>query len=54
MKKIRKLLKWKPKINIKQGIKKILTEIDYWKKAPVWTPKNISIETKDWFKYIKN
>lgn len=54
MKKIRKLLKWKPKINIEQGIKKILTEIDYWKKAPVWTPKNISIETKDWFKYIKN
>ena len=54
MKKIRKILKWKPKININQGIKKILSEIEYWKKAPVWTPKNISIETKDWFKYIKD
>ncbi|MDB3920191.1 GDP-mannose 4,6-dehydratase [Candidatus Pelagibacter sp.] len=54
MKKIKKILKWKPKISIEQGIKIILAEINYWKKAPVWTPKNISIETRDWFKYIKN
>jgi len=54
MKKIKKILKWKPKININEGIKKILKEIDYWKDAPVWTPKKINFETRDWFKYIKN
>ena len=54
MKKIKKILNWKPKINIETGIKKILAEINYWKKAPVWTPKKISFETKDWFKYIKD
>ena len=54
MKKIKKILKWKPKVNINEGIKKILKEIDYWKDAPVWTPKKINFETKDWFKYIKN
>jgi UDP-glucose 4-epimerase len=54
MKKIKKILKWTPKVNIHDGIKKILKEIDYWKDAPVWTPKKINFETKDWFKYIKN
>jgi UDP-glucose 4-epimerase len=54
MTKIKKMLKWKPKINIVTGINKILAEINYWKNAPVWTPKKISHETKDWFKYIKN
>ena len=54
MKKIKKILKWKPKININDGIKKILKEIDYWKDAPVWTPNKINFETRDWFKYIKS
>ena len=49
----RKKLKWKPKIKIKEGIKLLLNNIDYWKKAPVWTPKKIEIATKDWFKYLK-
>ena len=51
--KIKLFLKWKPKIDISQGIKKIVNEIDYWKQAPVWTPKSINKATKDWFKYIK-
>ena len=34
--------------------KKILLEnLNYWKSAPVWTPKKIAIATKDWFKYLK-
>ena len=31
----------------------MLGNIDYWKKAPVWTAKKIKIATKDWFKYLK-
>jgi UDP-glucose 4-epimerase len=52
-KKIKKLLGWKSKVDIHAGIKKILNEIDYWKEAPVWTPKKIKVATRDWFKYIK-
>ena len=51
--KIKKLLKWNPKININEGIKKLLLDINYWKNAPLWTPKKIYKATKLWFKYIK-
>jgi len=51
--KIKQFLNWKPKIDISLGIKKIVKDINYWKQAPVWTPKSINIATKDWFKYIK-
>ena len=49
----KKELKWRYKINIEKGIKLLLKEIDYWKKAPLWNPNNIKIATKDWFKYLK-
>ena len=52
-KKTKKFLGWQSKIDINTGIKKILNEINYWKEAPVWTPKKIKNATKDWFKYIK-
>lgn len=51
--KIKRKLKWKPKIKIEKGVKLLLGNIDYWKKAPVWTPKKIELATKDWFKYLK-
>ncbi|OUW67174.1 MAG: NAD-dependent dehydratase [Flavobacteriaceae bacterium TMED200] len=51
--KIKKELKWYPKISINNGINKLLKDIDYWNKAPVWTPKTIKIATKEWFKYLK-
>ena len=53
IKKIKTLLHWKPKIDIKKGINLILKDIKYWSKAPVWTPKSIKVATKDWFKYLK-
>ena len=49
----KKELKWSYKININRGIKLLLKEIDYWKKAPLWSPNKIKIATKDWFKYLK-
>ena len=51
--KIKRLLKWKPKVSIKEGVNKLLLDIKYWKKAPVWTPKKINNATKTWFKYLK-
>ncbi len=53
IRKIKRNLNWKPKIKIEKGIEYLLKDIDYWRKAPVWTPKKIEIATKDWFKYLK-
>ncbi len=50
--KIRRELKWHPKVNIKQGVDNVLANIDYWKSAPVWTPATIATATQDWFKYL--
>ena len=50
--KIKKLIKWKPKIKIEKGIEYLIKDINYWKKAPIWTPKKINKATKLWFKYI--
>jgi len=47
-----KLLKWKPKIPLKQGVSILLNNINYWRKAPIWTPKKISKATKEWFLYL--
>ena len=50
--KIKVQLSWEPKITIEEGVKDLLKNIDYWKKAPVWEPKTIELATKDWFKYL--
>ena len=51
--KIQNILKWKPKINIEDGVKMVLENIEYWREAPVWTPDAIAEVTEDWFKYLK-
>ena len=50
--KIRRDLKWQPKVGIKQGVDNVLANIDYWKSGPVWTPATIATATQDWFKYL--
>ena len=40
--KIKKLIGWVPKINIEKGLDMLLKDINYWKKAPVWTPKKLT------------
>ena len=49
----KKNLNWKPKIDFKEGVSKLLKNIDYWNEAPLWTPKTIKKSTKLWFKYLK-
>ena len=51
--KIKKNLKWKPKISFDHGMKIILKNINYWKQAPLWSKNSIKKATKNWFKYIK-
>ena len=50
--KIKKLLKWRPKVNFEKGVKQMLNEINYWQDAPLWSPKKIKNVTKSWFKYL--
>lgn len=53
IKKIQRNLKWHPKINIEDGIKIMIRNINDWRNAPIWTPKKIKVETKAWFDYLK-
>ena len=51
--KIKKVIGWKPVIKLEEGIKLLLSNLSYWRKAPLWNKSSISIATKDWFKYLK-
>ena len=46
------MLQWQPRYNLKTGVKIMLENIDYWKKAPLWDDKKIKNATKNWFKYL--
>ena len=50
--KIEKLLGWKAKVSFEEGVQKVLSNIEYWREAPVWTPDTINKATEDWFKYL--
>ena len=52
IRKIKKMLGWKPTVSFEEGVRRVLENINYWKNAPVWTPQTIQKETKDWFKYL--
>lgn len=53
IKKIKEQLNWLPKVSLKEGIAMLLSNIDQWKDAPVWTPESIKEATTTWFKYLK-
>ena len=53
-KKIKRILKWKPKVEFENGVKMMTADIKKWKTAPLWTPKLIKKATKSWFNYMKN
>jgi UDP-glucose 4-epimerase len=50
--KIRRTLGWEPKVSFEEGVATILTQIDYWRAAPLWTPDKIAEATRDWFRYL--
>lgn len=52
IKKIKKILKWVPKISFDEGVSIMLGDINYWKKAPLWDKNKIKKATKNWFKYL--
>lgn len=52
--KIKKRLKWEPKVSFQAGVKILIAEIESWKDAPVWTPESIKKATHLWFKYLRD
>lgn len=50
--KIRSLLKWKPKISFEEGVCNVVQNIEYWREAPLWNKDSIEGATRDWFKYL--
>lgn len=52
IKKAKTTLKWKPKVSLESGLKKVLENILYWKSSPLWTKEKIKVATKNWFKYL--
>ena len=49
---IKATLGWKPIVNFEEGVSEMLKNIDYWNRAPVWTPELIEAATKEWFEYL--
>lgn len=45
-------LGWRPQVTLKEGVRRILDNIEYWREAPVWTPDKIKEATSDWFKFL--
>lgn len=46
------VLGWTPKVTFEEGVAKVLSGIDYWKEAPVWTPETIEEATRPWFRSL--
>lgn len=49
---IRKEFGWQPQVSFEDGVKRVLAAREYWRGAPVWTPKKIKAATKDWFRFL--
>lgn len=49
---IKEKLKWRSKISFSDGVSIMLENINYWSKAPVWTPSSIDEATKEWHQYL--
>jgi len=52
IKKISKLLDWRPRVRFEDGVQIMLKQIDQWRDAPVWDGNSIAEATRDWFKYL--
>ena len=52
--KAKNLLSWEPKVTFEEGIKNVLSQINMWKDAPLWSKEDILKATSTWFQYLGN
>ncbi|MCG3203763.1 MAG: UDP-glucose 4-epimerase [Elusimicrobia bacterium] len=50
--KIQTQIGWRPTVSFEEGVKKVMSHIEDWRQAPVWTPDSIAKANKDWFEYL--
>jgi UDP-glucose 4-epimerase len=52
--KIERMLGWKAKVKLEEGVQKMIEKIENWKTAPVWDSSSIKEATTSWFKFLGN
>jgi UDP-glucose 4-epimerase len=52
IRKIQRVLGWRPRVSFEEGVAIMLHNIEYWREAPVWNPTTIADATKEWFEYL--
>jgi UDP-glucose 4-epimerase len=52
--KITRDLGWSQKVSFEEGVSRILSQIDYWRDAPLWAPDSILEATASWFKVLSS
>ena len=50
--KISSELGWRPVVQFPEGVKKMMSEIENWRDAPLWDSSSIEKATKTWFQYM--
>ena len=50
--KLTRELGWKQSVSFEEGVGRIVSEIDYWRDAPLWDPASIAEATAGWFKAL--
>jgi UDP-glucose 4-epimerase len=50
--KITSELGWRPEVSFEEGVGRIVSNIDYWRDAPLWDPESIAKATRTWFEYL--
>ena len=48
----RALLAWEAKVPFDEGVERMLSRIEDWENAPVWTPESIEQATASWFAHL--
>jgi UDP-glucose 4-epimerase len=50
--KINRMLGWKAKVSLEEGVGQMLDRLEDWRDAPVWNPESIQQATSKWFQYL--
>jgi UDP-glucose 4-epimerase len=50
--KISRDLGWTPAVAFEAGVGAMLSDLEQWRSAPLWTPDSIATATKTWFQYL--
>ena len=52
IRKISKMLGWRPRVSFEEGVRIMIEDIEQWRDAPVWDEKSVSEATREWFAHL--